>query len=87
MASGDLAPSVTGPSGASWESTAAGAATPRDDAIAFDFKYSHQLRDVAFAVGYESASQFSREYLRQFGAPPVRDVRQIRQAIGSPPMG
>lgn len=39
--------------------------------------------DVAFAVGYESASQFSREYLRQFGAPPARDIRQIRQAIGS----
>ncbi|NKF31202.1 helix-turn-helix transcriptional regulator, partial [Pseudomonas sp. BGM005] len=40
--------------------------------------------DVAFAVGYESASQFSREYLRQFGAPPVRDIRQLRQTIGSP---
>jgi len=37
--------------------------------------------DVAFAVGYESASQFGREYLRQFGAPPVRDVRQIRHTI------
>jgi AraC-like DNA-binding protein len=43
--------------------------------------------DVAFAVGYESASQFSREYHRQFGAPPARDVRQIRQAIGNPTMG
>jgi AraC-like DNA-binding protein len=42
--------------------------------------------DVAFAVGYESASQFSREYLRQFGAPPARDVRQIRQAIGGAAM-
>ncbi|ANL68477.1 AraC family transcriptional regulator protein (plasmid) [Rhizobium phaseoli] len=40
--------------------------------------------DVAFAVGYESASQFSREYLRQFGAPPVRDIRQLRQTISSP---
>jgi AraC-like DNA-binding protein len=47
----------------------------------------HTASDVAFAVGYESASQFSREYLRQFGAPPARDVRQIRQAIGSPAMG
>ncbi|MER8373496.1 AraC family transcriptional regulator [Mesorhizobium sp. M1406] len=35
----------------------------------------HSASDVAFAVGYESASQFSREYLRQFGAPPARDVR------------
>lgn len=44
----------------------------------------HRASDVAFAVGYESASQFSREYLRQFGASPARDVREIRQAIGSP---
>ena len=28
------------------------------------------------AVGYESASQFSREYSRMFGAPPHRDTRQ-----------
>lgn len=41
----------------------------------------HRAADVAFAVGYESASQFSREYLRQFGAPPARNVREIRQAI------
>jgi transcriptional regulator GlxA family with amidase domain len=47
----------------------------------------HSASEVAFAGGYESASQFSREYLRQFGAPPARDVRQIRQVIGSPAMG
>ncbi len=33
---------------------------------------------VAFAVGYESASQFSREYRRQFGAPPSQDVAALR---------
>ncbi len=43
----------------------------------------HRASEVAFAVGYESASQFSREYLRQFGAPPARNVREIRQAIGT----
>ena len=43
----------------------------------------HRASDVAYAVGYESASQFSREYLRQFGTPPARDVRQIRQSIGT----
>jgi AraC-like DNA-binding protein len=32
---------------------------------------------VAYAVGYESASQFSREYKRLFGAPPRRDVEAI----------
>ncbi|MEM7667450.1 MAG: AraC family transcriptional regulator [Pseudomonadota bacterium] len=30
--------------------------------------------EAAFAVGYESPSQFSREYRRQFGKPPMRDV-------------
>ncbi len=34
---------------------------------------------AAFAVGYESASQFSREYARAFGAPPARDIARLRQ--------
>jgi transcriptional regulator GlxA family with amidase domain len=29
-------------------------------------------------VGYDSASQFSREYARLFGAPPLRDVARLR---------
>jgi transcriptional regulator GlxA family with amidase domain len=29
-------------------------------------------------VGYESASQFSREYSRLFGAPPQRHIRRMR---------
>ncbi len=33
---------------------------------------------VGFAVGYDSASQFSREYSRMFGAPPGRDVARLR---------
>ena len=33
---------------------------------------------AAFEVGYESASQFSREYSRFFGQPPIRDVRTLR---------
>ena len=33
---------------------------------------------VAFKVGYESPSQFSREYRRLFGQPPMRDVDQLR---------
>jgi AraC-like DNA-binding protein len=31
-------------------------------------------------VGYESASQFSREYARLFGAPPQRDIQRMRLA-------
>ncbi len=30
---------------------------------------------AAFQVGYESPSQFSREYSRQFGAPPLKDIK------------
>jgi AraC-like DNA-binding protein len=38
---------------------------------------------AAFQVGYESPSQFSREYRRVFGAPPVRDITSLRQIAGS----
>jgi AraC-like DNA-binding protein len=38
---------------------------------------------AAFAVGYESASQFSREYRRFFGQSPVRDIRSLRAAATS----
>ena len=34
---------------------------------------------AALRVGYESASQFSREYSRLFGAPPQRDIRRLQQ--------
>jgi len=34
---------------------------------------------AGYHVGYESASQFSREYARMFGAPPSRDMRRMRQ--------
>jgi AraC-like DNA-binding protein len=33
---------------------------------------------AAFAVGYESVSQFTREYRRMFGLPPVRDTAAAR---------
>lgn len=33
---------------------------------------------IAFEVGYESASQFSREYARLFGLPPARDAARFR---------
>ncbi len=35
---------------------------------------------IAFTVGYESPNQFSREYARQFGLPPSRDIIRLRQA-------
>jgi AraC-like DNA-binding protein len=36
---------------------------------------------AAFEVGYESASQFNREYSRFFGQPPMRDMKARRLAI------
>jgi transcriptional regulator GlxA family with amidase domain len=33
---------------------------------------------VAFGVGYESPNQFSREYARQFGLPPSKDVARLK---------
>jgi AraC-like DNA-binding protein len=35
---------------------------------------------AAFEVGYESASQFNREYRRFFGQPPMRDIKASRLA-------
>lgn len=35
--------------------------------------------NAAFQVGYESPSQFNREYSRLFGAPPLRDITSLRQ--------
>lgn len=34
--------------------------------------------EAGFRVGYDSPSQFSREYRRLFGAPPVRDMGRLR---------
>ncbi len=42
---------------------------------------SGNASSVAYTVGYESASQFTREYARFFGQPPGRDVSLIRESI------
>jgi AraC-like DNA-binding protein len=36
---------------------------------------------AAFEVGYESATQFNREYSRFFGQPPMRDIRTLRSSV------
>lgn len=38
---------------------------------------------AGFAVGYESPSQFSREYRRLFGAPPRQDIERLHAAPAS----
>ena len=36
---------------------------------------------AGYRVGYDSPSQFSREYRRQFGAPPIKDIQQLKEAV------
>ena len=43
--------------------------------------HSMGVEAAAFEVGYESASQFSREYARMFGAPPKRDSMNRRAML------
>jgi AraC-like DNA-binding protein len=38
----------------------------------------HDITGVGHRVGYDSPSQFSREYRRQFGTPPSRDAARLR---------
>jgi AraC-like DNA-binding protein len=41
---------------------------------------------AAFEVGYESATQFNREYSRFFGQPPMRDVKALLSSVTSAEM-
>lgn len=42
--------------------------------------------EASFRVGYESPSQFNREYRRLFGAPPRRDIEALRQGQAPAPV-
>jgi len=42
------------------------------------FENQQGAADIAYQVGYESASQFSREYARFFGLPPTQDALRIK---------
>ncbi|GGF91579.1 transcriptional regulator [Paenibacillus albidus] len=47
-----------------------------------------QASDAAFRVGYESPSQFSREYARMYGRPPTLDIQELRgSVVGSNVLG
>ncbi|SEL58495.1 hypothetical protein SAMN05518856_113172 [Paenibacillus sp. OK003] len=46
---------------------------------------STDAADAAFQIGYESPSQFSREYARRYGLPPKSDIKRLRHKLhGSP---
>ena len=40
--------------------------------------YGVDATSAAYEVGYESVSQFNREYSRFFGQPPMRDIKALR---------
>ncbi|WP_441944062.1 helix-turn-helix transcriptional regulator [Paenibacillus sp. 2TAB23] len=40
---------------------------------------SADATEVAYRVGYESSSQFSREYSRMFGYPPKMDIKRLKE--------
>ena len=40
-----------------------------------------RISDAAYSVGYESVSQFTREYGRLFGNPPARDVKIAKASL------
>ncbi|MGN9815109.1 AraC family transcriptional regulator [Streptomyces sp. SD11] len=43
-----------------------------------------EVTGVGRRVGYDNPSQFSREYRRQFGAPPSRDAARLRDTVRTP---
>jgi AraC-like DNA-binding protein len=46
--------------------------------------HPNDVTAVSHRVGYDSPSQFSREYRRQFGAPPSQDAVRLRDATRAP---
>ncbi|MEK4273224.1 AraC family transcriptional regulator [Paenibacillus sp. FSL R7-0026] len=42
---------------------------------------STDAANAAFQVGYESPSQFSREYARMYGLPPKSDIKRLRHTL------
>jgi AraC-like DNA-binding protein len=38
----------------------------------------HNVAEIGYAVGYDNPSQFSREYRRMFGAPPLQDALRLQ---------
>ena len=51
------------------------------------FAEGETIGKAAHAVGYESISQFTRDYGRMFGMPPARDVRAVRKRSSGCPTG
>lgn len=48
-------------------------------------RQSKTALDSSLAVGYESSSQFNREFKRLFGLPPGQEARRMRKEFAIPP--
>lgn len=46
--------------------------------------HPNDITGVGQRVGYDNPSQFSREYRRQFGAPPSQDAAGLRRSVRTP---
>lgn len=42
------------------------------------------VAEAGFSVGYDSPSQFSRDYRRLFGSPPLRETRSLKASLLDP---
>lgn len=45
-----------------------------------------EAADAGFQVGYESPTQFNREYARMFGLPPMSDIKRLRDSLSAFPI-
>lgn len=45
-----------------------------------------EAADAGFQVGYESPTQFNREYARMFGLPPMSDIKRLRDSLSTIPV-
>lgn len=52
------------------------------DARSLMLVHDIDVTTAALRTGYESPSQFSREYRRHFGEPPARDIARLRASPG-----
>ena len=52
----------------------------RDDIPVMLVEEATTAEDAGYRVGYQSPSQFSREYGRMFGEPPIKHATRLRRA-------
>ena len=64
-----------------WRLTAAAKAFRLYEAQQFLLRGDGDVNSAAYAVGYASATQFSRDYKKLFGTPPKKSVRVMKNHV------